>query len=227
MTGTNKNLFIIISTTAACILMYVIEQNIGCSYIIKTVVKIILFTGLPFLFAYLTKTGTVREALGLDHIILKDLKAGFIIGAAVFVIIIAAYLILGFMIDFESIKQELQIKLKITAGTFIFTALYITFINSLIEELFFRGFIFPGIYSTGLKKTAFFFSSFLFGLYHMAIFKTWFPPPLTVLSVASLILTGIVFNWINLKNRNFLNSWLIHIFADSAIILIGIKMFYF
>ena len=227
MTGTNKNLFILISSASACIAMYVIEQYIGCSYIIKTAAKIILFAGLPLFSANLSANGTVRESLGLDHINLKDLKTGFILGAAVFTIIIAAYLMLGFMIDLNRIKLELQTKLKITAGTFIFTAIYITFINSLIEELFFRGFIFPGIYRTGLKKTAFIFSSFLFGLYHMAIFQTWFAIPLTVLAVASLIITGMLFNWINLKYGNFLNSWLIHIFADSAIVLIGIKMFYF
>ncbi len=129
----------------------------------------------------MTGSGSIIKSLGLQHIKIRDLKTGFIIGAAVFIIIAAAYFLLGSMIDFNAIKNELETKLKITASTFIFVGLYITFINSFIEELFFRGYIFLNLYKAGFRKTGFTVSSFLFGLYHMAIFQTWFPLPLIIL----------------------------------------------
>ncbi len=207
--------------------MYVIEQYIGCSYALKTAFKALFFAGLPLLYAKLYGSGTIRESLGIDHIKFNQLKTGFILGGIVFCIIISAYFLLGSLVDFDGIKNELQTKLMISASTFIFVGLYITFINSLMEEFFFRGFIFLEIYKSGNRKTAYFISSVLFGLYHMAMFKTWFPPSISVLAVASLILSGLVFNRLNIKSRHFLNSWIVHIFADCAIIMIGIKMFYF
>ena len=220
------SIFTIASALTACTAMYIIEQYTSCSYLIKTIIKIIIFTGLPILSAEITKYGTIKQTLGIQHIKIRKLKTGFIIGAAVFLIITAAYFLLGNMIDFDSIKNELETKLKITSSTFIFVGLYITFINSFIEELFFRGYIFLNLYNSGFRKTGFTVSSLLFGLYHMAIFQTWFPAPLLVLSVTALVITGIFFNYMNIKNRNFLNSWIVHIIADTAVIIIGLRMFY-
>jgi membrane protease YdiL (CAAX protease family) len=188
--------------------------------------KVILFIALPLLYAKICGEGTILHFLRLDNVRKKDLKTGLVLGISAFVIILSAYGVLGWMIDFSGIKNELQTKLKITASTFIFVGLYVTFINSFIEEFFFRGFVFLNIYQLGYKKTASIFSAFLFGLYHIAIFKTWFPLPITLLIIASLVTVGIVFNHLNIKTRNFLNSWIAHIIADMAIIIIGLKLFY-
>jgi hypothetical protein len=59
----------------------------------------------------------------------------------------------------------------------------------------------------------------------MAIFKNWFNPALIALALFGLIFIGFVFDWLNTKSENFINSWLVHIMADSAIIIIGLKMF--
>ena len=103
--------------------------------------------------------------------------------------------------------------------------IYITLGNSFLEEFFFRGFIFLNLYNQGYKKIAYIYSSLLFGVYHIAIFKTWFSPLLTVLALLGLVIAGIVFNWIDTKSENFINSWIVHILADSAIIIIGMGMF--
>src|SRR6056297_2724422 len=114
MDKSKTGIIILISAFTACTLMYIIEQYIGCSYLVKTIIKIIIFTGLPILSAKLTGKGTIRQALGFKHIKIRELKTGFIIGVAVFIIIAAAYLILRNIIDFDSIKNELEKKLKIT-----------------------------------------------------------------------------------------------------------------
>lgn len=82
------------------------------------------------------------------------------------------------------------------------------------------------LYQKGNKKLAYIFSALLFSIYHVSIFKTWFNWIVIALALTGLFIGGIIFNAINVKAKSIVNSWIIHIFADIAIILIGIKMFY-
>jgi membrane protease YdiL (CAAX protease family) len=107
----------------------------------------------------------------------------------------------------------------------IFVAVYITFGNSFIEEYFFRGFIFLKLHESGCRKTAYVFSSLLFSLYHIMMFRDWFTLPIFLLSVAGLAGVGFLFDYMNIKYKSIYNSWISHILADSAIMFIGFKMF--
>jgi hypothetical protein len=57
------------------------------------------------------------------------------------------------------------------------------------------------------------------------IFEKWFAPPIFVLAVIGLAAVGVLFDAMDIKNRTIYNSWLPHILADSAIMVIGFKMF--
>lgn len=81
------------------------------------------------------------------------------------------------------------------------------------------------LYELKFKKTAYVYSSLLFALYHIAIFKSWFNIWLILLALTGLISVGFIFNFIDTKSNNFINSWIVHILADMAIMLIGMKMF--
>lgn len=220
-----KKAYIILASLAACIMLYIVEQVIATNYITKSIVKLILFLVIPYIYLKLVKKSNAADGLKLRKLDLSTFKLGLILGVISFAIIIASYLILGGYIDFNSIVQELQSKSKVTPTNFIFIGLYITFGNSLLEEFFFRGFIFLNLFNQGSKKLAYAYSSALFSVYHIAIFKTWFNPLLIGLALFGLISVGIIFDWIDTKTKNFINSWLVHILADSAIIIIGMKMF--
>jgi uncharacterized protein len=219
-----KEKYIIISSLLACICLYVIEQYLGVSYVVKTLSKIIFFAIIPIIYIKLIKKSNIVAELNLRHLDRKRLKLGFIFGTASFLIVLAAYVIFKGVIDLNSITSDLQEK-NITAVNFIFIGLYVTLGNSLLEEFFFRGFIFLNLYNLKKEKLAYFYSSVLFGFYHIGIFKAWFNIWLILLCLVGLITVGFIFNWLNTKSKNFINSWLVHIFADSAIILIGLRMF--
>lgn len=194
-------------------------------YATKTIAKIILFTIIPFIYIKFVQKSSIKDNLNLRRMEASSFKLGLLFGALSFGVILVAYLILGKYIDFNSIVAELQSKSKITPANFVFVGLYITFGNSFLEEFFFRGFIFLNLFNLGYKKLAYIYSSVLFGVYHIAIFKTWFDPLLIGLGLLGLISVGIIFGWLNTKAGNFINSWLVHILADSAIIIIGMRMF--
>jgi membrane protease YdiL (CAAX protease family) len=220
-----KRVFIITISLIACLLLYIIEQGIGVNYIIKTSVKIILFIVIPIIYIKVLKKETFKFALKIKNFSFKKFRIGILAGIIFFTIVIIAYVIAQEYIDLSLILKELETKLKITPASFILVGIYITFGNSFIEEFFFRGFIFLNLYKLGYKKFAYIFSSVLFGIYHISIFKTWFTLPITLLVLFGLITVGFLFDFMDTKSDNFINSWLSHIFADTAVILIGLKMF--
>lgn len=220
-----KKNYVIISSLIACVLLYYIEQILQTNYFVKTVSKLLLFVVIPIIYIKFLKKVSLKEALKFNKIDRHHLKLGFIFGMASFAIVLMAYFLLRNFIDLQSIAAEMQSKSKITPTNFMFVAAYVTFGNSFLEEFFFRGFIFLSLYELNNKKLAYIYSSLLFGLYHMAIFRNWFNPALIGLALLGLVSVGFIFDWLNTKSENFINSWLVHILADSAIIIIGLMMF--
>lgn len=217
--------YILLSSLIACIILYFVEQVLVVSYVVKTVIKILFFILIPYIYIKIIKKQQVSKAINYRNIDKHHLKMGFLFGILSFLIILIAYYVLRNIIDLQSISQELQSNSKITASSFVFVGLYITLGNSFLEEYFFRGFIFLNLYELKSKKCAYIYSSLLFAIYHIGIFKTWFNTGLVGLALIGLISIGFVFNWLDTKSKNFINSWIVHILADSAIIIIGLRMF--
>lgn len=220
-----KKAYIIVASLIACLILYLVEQVLAVDYITKTIAKLLLFIIIPYIYFMFVEKSNVKATLNLGKADVATFKLGLILGSVSFIAIIVAYFILKGYIDFDSIAQELQSKSKINPSNFILVGLYVTFGNSFLEEFFFRGFIFLNLFNQGSKRFAYIYSSVLFGVYHIAIFKTWFSLLLTGLALLGLVGVGIIFNWIDTKIGNFINSWIVHILADSAIIIIGLRMF--
>ncbi|MCR1898589.1 CPBP family intramembrane metalloprotease [Irregularibacter muris] len=217
--------YIFVTSLIACILLYLVEQVLVVDYITKTIAKLILFMVIPYVYLKFVKKSQIKASLNFRKREKFPLKSGLVLGILSFGVIIIAYLILGRYIDFYNIAQELQTKSNISPSNFILIGLYITFGNSFLEEFFFRGFIFLNLYHQNAKAFAYIYSSLLFALYHIAIFQTWFNPMLLGLALFGLITIASIFNWLDTKTNNFVNSWVVHILADSAIILVGMRMF--
>lgn len=216
--------FIIISSAIACSLLYYIEQVLLVNYAVKTGLKIILFLAIPIIYIKFIKKESIKESLNLKKIHKTHLKLGFIFGMISFFIILITFFILKDSLDINAILGDMENKSKINKSNFIFIGFYITFVNSFLEEFFFRGFVFLNLYKKNYRKTGYVYSSFLFGIYHIGIFKSWFNPYLIALALLGLISVGFIFDYLDTKSDNLINSWIVHILADSAIIIIGMKI---
>lgn len=207
--------------------LFIIEQLLQVSYLVKTIAKIGVFLFLPLLYIKYIIKQPILLFLNLKSFDLKNLRLGFLLGLVSMGIVIGAFLIFQSFINTGTIIDDLQTRMKVTPEIFIYIAIYITFGNSLLEEFYFRGFIFLNIYKTKYKVLAYLFSSLLFAFYHIAIFATWFNIWLILLALLGLFIVGLVFNWLNTKSENFLNSWILHILADVGVMLIGFYLFGF
>lgn len=217
--------YIFVTSLLACAALYYVEQGPGVNYAVKTVIKLLMFLAIPAIYYTLTRDKNIYISSTSGINTKRPLFTGLLSGLLFFAVLIITYYFLQSFIDFKPIITELETKLKITPLNFIFVGIYITLCNSFIEEFFFRGFVFLGIYKTGNPAAAYLYSSILFSLYHIMIFRNWFSIPLFLLAIFGLFVVGMLFNWMDTKTKNFINSWIAHILADAAIILIGLKMF--
>jgi uncharacterized protein len=201
-----------------CLAMAYVEIVVAPGYAIKSGIKIGLFLGAPLLFLITSKKISFQSLFPMKK---GGWRFSVILAAVTFFGILGIYLIFGRWFDFSAVVPSLQGRLGIDGKNFIFIALYISFINSLLEEFFFRGFAFLSLLKTSGRKLAYGFSAMSFALYHVSIMNGWFSPLLMGLLIISLLLAGLLFNYIDEKEGSILPSWMVHISANFAINLIG------
>ena len=216
--------YIFVSTFIACLSLYLVEQVLAVDYAVKTVAKILIFIAIPLFYAKFFGNSLTQQASRTVPR-QRGYWSGLMLGGAAFLIILVTFYFTRNLLDLQGIVNELQDKSKITPANFLLVGLYITLVNSFLEEYFFRGFVFLSLYRHGKGRVAYIYSASLFAVYHLAIFKTWFSGPLMILALLSLVMVGFVFNWLTARSGSFINSWITHIVADSAIILIGLRLF--
>lgn len=206
----------------ACIVMGIVDAVIQPGYAAKSAIKIVMFLLIPIGYCILDKEVSIAKLLKPD-------KKGFVIalclGATVYVVILGAYLLFKNVFDFSALTTSLGETTGVNKSNFIWVAIYISFVNSLLEEFFFRGFSFITLKRFATRRFAYIFSSSLFALYHIAMMIGWFGVPVILISLAGLFLGGLIFNKFDEKNENIYLSWLVHMFANFATNTIGFMLF--
>lgn len=214
---------IIFILVLSCSIMYFVEMSAG-EYFIKSLWKIGAFLVLPMVYSGLNKNISFKDFFLIKS--KKQILQSLVLGVGVYIFILCGYYLLKDFIDLTRIAGLLTESTKVNKENFLFVALYISFINSLLEEFFFRGFAFLSLSKRLTPFTAYFISALAFSLYHVAILAQWFNIWLFILIIVGLFVSGIFFNWLNEKNNNIYNSWLVHMFANFGINTIGFIMFW-
>jgi len=212
-----KHLAVILTALICCGIMSLIDGVIRPGYAVKSAVKIALFLGIPVLLSLKEKS---LSALSLFRFPKKGLLSAFALGAGVYGVILGGYFLVQPFFDFSGIAGKLTQNAGVTRENFLYVSLYISFVNSLLEEFFFRGFLFTNLKTKG-KGFANVFSAAVFAAYHVAMMAGWFSPVLFVLVMAGLTVGGMLFNGLNDRFGGICVSWLVHMCANFAINTIG------
>ncbi|PKM52658.1 MAG: CPBP family intramembrane metalloprotease [Firmicutes bacterium HGW-Firmicutes-7] len=221
----NKKLFFIISTSLiTVILLYIFDQILQINYISKVGFKIIIFLLFPIIYIRKTKNNFIKDSVNNKKKIFR-IKFSYILGVLLFVIIIVAFNLIKPYMNMEVMIFEFEEKYKINQDNILYYGLYLVFVNSLLEEFFFRGFIFLNLKNIGMKRTAYLTSAIAFSIYHISNFQNWFNIWVFALATTGLFIGGIIFNFLDDRENTFLNSWFVHICADVALVGIGLSLF--
>ena len=218
-----KKKTIILIVLIGCLIMAFIDAVIRPQYLIKSFIKIILFSIMPILYSKYDRELNLISLFKVKS--KKEIIIAVLSGLAVFSFILGAYFIIGRFFDFSNVTSSLSENIGVDKDNFILVAIYISFVNSLLEEFFFRGFAFLKLKQVSSRKFAYVFSSLAFALYHVAMMIGWFSLSLFILTIAGLFIGGLIFNYFNEKYENIYVTWLIHMFANFSINYIGFMLF--
>lgn len=217
-----KKIRIPILVIIACVVMGIVDAVIQPGYIVKSAIKLLMFLIIPVIYSIVCKDNSIKKLFKPD-------KKGFILalalGVGVYVVVLGAYLIFRNVFDFSALTKSLNETTGVNGSNFIWVALYISFVNSLLEEFFFRGFAFLTLKEVAARRFAYIFSSLTFALYHIAMMIGWFGLPVVLISLLGLFVGGLIFNRFDEKNGNIYLSWLVHMFANFATNTIGFILF--
>lgn len=152
-----------------------------------------------------------------------ELKAGTILGLAMLGIILAAYGLIGQdWIDPISVRAKAQQVGLANPILYLVSAVYFTFINSLVEEYIWRWFVYrkcerllPGIEAVGL-------AALCFTLHHIIALNAYIGNEWVVaLGSLGVFMAGAVWSWCYLTYRSLWSCYISHLLADLAIALVG------
>ncbi len=209
---------IILTAIISCGLMAVVDGVIMPGYAVKSAIKMLLFLLLPFLLSRIQREVKFGE---LFRIRKNGIAVPLLLGLGIYAVIVGAYALLRNVFDFSGIAGSLSENAGVDGNNFLFVAIYISFVNSLLEEFFFRGFLFANLKEMLSRRIAYLSSALTFALYHVAMMIGWFSLPLFLLCMIGLTAGGMIFNYMNEKQGSIYASWLVHMFANFAINTIG------
>lgn len=213
---------VVATVLLCCAAMALVDAVLRPPYAVKAAIKAALFLLCPLLYARLDPAWDWR---GLFRRRGRSLQTALLLGAGVFAVILGTYALLRTVFDFTPITGLLGDTVGVTGKNFLWVALYISLVNSLLEEFFFRGFAFLNLRRLGGRGFAYGFSALAFSLYHTAMMLGWFSLPIFLLAMTGLTVGGLIFNWLNEKNGNIYVSWMVHMCANFAINGVGMLLF--
>lgn len=222
MTEKKKAVMIVCVVILFCAVMAVVDGVIQANYFVKSAIKLVLFLAVPATCTMFDKNLNFKALFVPEK---HGLALALGLGAAVYVVILGGYLLLKDVFDFSSITRSLTGNIGVNSENFVFVSLYISFVNSLLEEFFFRGFAFLTLERVTSVRFAYLFSAAIFALYHVAMMIGWFSFGVFAIVLAGLFAGGLIFNFLNAKSGTVYPSWLVHMFANFAINTIGFMLF--
>lgn len=196
-----------------CLSMAFLEAVIQPGYAAKSAIKLLLFA------AAVCTIGDVRRWFRRE-----GLGMGLLLGGGIFAVILLVFFLFRPFLDLDAIAAGLMGKEGIGRENFLWVALYISIVNSLLEELLFRGLGWLQLRKHTSEGFAMIFSAAAFAAYHVAILDGWFTWWVYGLCMLGLFLGGLIFNFLD-RNGSLLPSWLAHAGANLAINTVGLIMF--
>lgn len=215
--------YVMVSVIFCAVAMSFVDGVIQPPYAVKSAIKVVLFLLVPFTFFALCQKdwGQVRALFVPAK---RDFLIALALGAGVYGVILGGYLLLTKLYDISELVLKLTADAGVGADNFVFVSVYISLVNSMLEEFLFRGFAFITLKKLTTRRFAYMFSSLVFAVYHfgmMAAGSIW----ISLLALIALFVAGCMFDWLNERSGNIITSWLVHMFANFAINTVGFMIF--
>lgn len=109
---------------------------------------------------------------------------------------------------------------------YLLLAIYLTFVNSLIEEYVFRWFFYKQFQRIFSDHFAIVASALLFTLHHSVVLAAYVPWYFNALASLGVLSGGLLWSWLYYRYGQIWPSYVSHIGADVGVFLIGYQMLF-
>jgi uncharacterized protein len=157
---------------------------------------------------------------------------GLLLGAGFSIVVVAAGWILfaGALRDSVAFAQASVPILKKLAAVgidspwkYALLALFYSLVHSLLEEYYWRWFVFGQLRKVTSSSLAIVISAFAFAAHHVIVLAHYFGPtsPATWLLSSAVVVGGLFWAWLYEHSDSLLGPWLSHLLIDAGIFWIG------
>ncbi|MDR0271724.1 MAG: CPBP family intramembrane metalloprotease [Clostridiales bacterium] len=211
----NKNVWIITAVSlGACILHAAMLHSPINSYLYTSFLKVAFCILAPLIYFKIKKENFIKNIFAKGD--KKYLKLSLALGFGTLAVMLIGFLILRPFFDDAMIVDSFA-TFGITQSNFIVVFIYVILINALMEEIFFRGFVFMTLHRLNVKRYAHIYSALLFSVYHVTILSNAVSPAIFVFFVTGLAASGLLFNFLTIKCKNIIGSQIVHVCANIGI----------
>ena len=196
------------------------------SYFFSSIYKLIFL--FPILFGVYVEKETVKKAITKYFSFTKFKSNIFIlagVGTLLATIYIGAFYLFKDYLDLQNTVDQLNQMASIDVSNIVFIGLYIIIFNSLLEEFFWRGFLFNRLNILIKPWIAYVLTGIAFSFHHMVFYYNWFEPVYLIIITVGLAVYAMIMNLIFSKTKDLFSCWFVHIFADIAQIYIALVIF--
>ncbi len=219
-----KSIYIISALFVFSLAVTCIDAFLHPPYFSKIPIKIIFFLVLPFLYFAFNREA-FDDFKSLFRFRKKGIGLSLLLGVGIYAVIVGGFFLTRNVFDYSGVTKNLTSGMGITKDNYLYVAIYISFMNSFLEEFFFRGFGFIIMKKYTNRVFSYIFSPVLFAVYHVGMTASMFELLLLILVIIGLFTGGLIFNYLNEKNENIYSSWFTHMFANFAMHTVGFVLF--
>lgn len=167
---------------------------------------------------FMSKTDGFKQAFKMDF---KGLSAGIAVGGVIFA---AGYALFKIPAVFDVIAAAAPFVKRKAAGMgvadhYLTMAFVISFVHSMLEEYYWRWFLF------GASK-ALFLSAGAFSLHHFVVLDFYYDWPAALALTFLVFAGGVIFNLLYRCRKNVWGAWAAHAGADLLIFYVGYVLLY-
>ncbi|PIR78463.1 MAG: hypothetical protein COU28_01345 [Candidatus Magasanikbacteria bacterium CG10_big_fil_rev_8_21_14_0_10_36_16] len=196
------------------------------NYFFSSLYKLVFLS--PIIFAMWSEKKSWKQALCQNFhfsIFKKNILRLTSLGLFLAGIYLTSFFIFKNFLDINTITDKLSSLIDINLTNLIFIGLYIIIFNSLLEEYFWRGFLFAKLDKLIKPWQAYLITSIAFSFHHVMFYYNWFNLGFFLLATFGLTVYALIMNYIFKKYQDLFSCWYVHIFADIAQIFIAFKIF--
>jgi hypothetical protein len=152
----------------------------------------------------------------------SGVATGVGLGLAVAAVILGVWELFGRqLLDPEQLAETVEGAGLTSVTRYVAFALYLIFVNSLLEEVVWRWFTTTRCEVLVGPRAAVFLSAGLFTVHHVVAFSIQMSAPAAALSSLGVFLGACIWSWCYVRFRSIWPGWICHAFADLAGLWIG------